>query len=387
MNLNRKQLTILFTVTILSTILLTSITVLAFTPSGTFVISGGVYSGAPTYTIYNISGTYYAKNANGVLAYSGAVCSTIVQNCADQLTTGGKLYFLNGHYQFNTGFNITYDSVTIEGESKGHALDGVVFEFTGTGAFITIGSASLNAWYTMIENVRIWDNGSGSVGITTYADEPLIRNVEVAYFDIGIYLVHNTDLSNYTTAQAVLSEVNVNNCVYEAIKVEMGDVFAYNLITAGSGTGLSIVSHAVNQTGGFSGINIHSWGNDIGVYVRDVFNVDFSNLECEDNANQGMYIHTYAGDVKRVAINGGRFWNNPGATSHIHFVTESGSNITNVQMSNIRFDSTAPAFGSYTPSGTFEQGSIIGSSFEGALTSYPANLKVNLCWNVSTWIP
>ena len=381
MNLNRKQLSLMLTVVMLATVLLTTLTVVALTPTTTFTISGGVYPGGPSYTVYVISGTYTAKDQNGVIEFQETNASNLVQDCLDSLTTGGKLYFLVGRYQFDSQITVTYDSVTIEGEVKGHAFDGVVFEFTGSGAFIMVGSANLNAWYTLIENVRILDNGSGTVGITTYADEPLIRNVEVAYFDVGIYLVHNLDLSGYTTAQAVLSEVNVNNCVYEGIKVGMGDVFASNIITAACATGLSI------ELGGFSGVNIHSWGNDIGVYLGSSYNINFANLEIEDNADQGLYVHGFSSDVDRVAINGGLLWNNPGATSHIHFVCENTFNITNFQMSNMRFDDSAIPFGMYTPSGNFTQGNIIGSSFESALTSYPTDLKINLCWNVTTWIP
>lgn len=62
-------------------------------PTLNFVISGGPYPGAPEYTVWLESGTYYAKDANGRITHSGTNATTVIQaieNIVDDV--GGIIY-------------------------------------------------------------------------------------------------------------------------------------------------------------------------------------------------------------------------------------------------------------------------------------------------------
>lgn len=93
MYLSRKQLGIVLAVTILSTVLaLTPVVyVLAQGGSTTFTISSGIYPGAPSYTVYSVSGTYYAKNAYGVISYSSTNASFVINSAINSALPNGKV--------------------------------------------------------------------------------------------------------------------------------------------------------------------------------------------------------------------------------------------------------------------------------------------------------
>jgi hypothetical protein len=69
--------------------------VFAVSPSSAFTISGGIYPGAPSYTVWYEGGYYFAKDANGEIDYSGTNASQII-NYAITATyaNGGGTVFL-----------------------------------------------------------------------------------------------------------------------------------------------------------------------------------------------------------------------------------------------------------------------------------------------------
>ena len=69
--------------------------VFAVSPSSTVTISGGVYPGAPSYTVWREGDYYFAKDANGEIEYSGTNASNVVQSCFDVIDSvgGGSVYF------------------------------------------------------------------------------------------------------------------------------------------------------------------------------------------------------------------------------------------------------------------------------------------------------
>jgi len=106
------------------TILLTSgflFYTFAQTPSSTFVISGGVYSGAPSFTIWREGSNYFAKDANGQLRYSGTNASNIIQNCLDTtgVAGGGLIFIRQDEYVLDTTIIIRYKRLTLIGENGG----------------------------------------------------------------------------------------------------------------------------------------------------------------------------------------------------------------------------------------------------------------------------
>lgn len=93
-------------------LLLGSLIVFALSPSSTFYISSGSYPGAPSYTIENEGNNVFAKDANGLIEFSGTNASAIIQNSIDALYSiggaggskfGGTVYVMKGDdYNINT---------------------------------------------------------------------------------------------------------------------------------------------------------------------------------------------------------------------------------------------------------------------------------------------
>lgn len=84
-------------------------------PSSTFTISSGVYPGAPSYTIWVEGSEYFVKDANGLIAYSGANFTTLSASCVMALPLdGGKIVFRVGAYAGHIVINRS--NIILEGE-------------------------------------------------------------------------------------------------------------------------------------------------------------------------------------------------------------------------------------------------------------------------------
>lgn len=78
---------------------LTGIVVYASVPSNIMVLSGGVYPGSSSYSVYVVDLTYYAKDQNGVNQFSGASCDDVVNDIVDDLDgSGGTIIFATGTF-------------------------------------------------------------------------------------------------------------------------------------------------------------------------------------------------------------------------------------------------------------------------------------------------
>lgn len=104
-------------------------------PSSTFTISSGVHPGAPSYTIWTEGGEYFAKDANGLLAYSGTNAADSFQFVIDALgVLGGSVFIAKGTYI------ITHAIIPFPG-----ALDAAgTLKITGEGIYQTILKADSN---------------------------------------------------------------------------------------------------------------------------------------------------------------------------------------------------------------------------------------------------
>jgi len=76
-------------------LLIGSLIVYAATPSSTFYISSGVYPGVPSFTVWREGSNYFAKDANGLIAYSGTNETIVTQNAIDN-TDSGLVYLKGG---------------------------------------------------------------------------------------------------------------------------------------------------------------------------------------------------------------------------------------------------------------------------------------------------
>lgn len=88
--------------------------------SQTHIISAGKYPAAPDYTIWsNDDGTYYAKDAYGVLAFTGAEPGALVNSA---IQAGGvSIEFTTGTFEFTTSI-IANKSVSIYGQGYNQTI-------------------------------------------------------------------------------------------------------------------------------------------------------------------------------------------------------------------------------------------------------------------------
>jgi len=74
------QLKHLFVVMLICIVAFSSVGYILGSNGGTFTLSSGIYPGAPSYTIWREDTVYYAKNAYGVIDYSGTNASSVIYN-------------------------------------------------------------------------------------------------------------------------------------------------------------------------------------------------------------------------------------------------------------------------------------------------------------------
>jgi hypothetical protein len=136
--------------------------VFAVSPSSTFTITSGIYPGAPSYTIWREGSNYFAKDANGVLAYSGTVATTVIQNVFNQMPL--KVLFKEGIYDITGSTVIAYAPIVIEGEGKSSIISGGTLQVNGTG-WDTVGwESNINVvTHLCFESngdvIQLWFNG------------------------------------------------------------------------------------------------------------------------------------------------------------------------------------------------------------------------------------
>jgi hypothetical protein len=105
--------------------------------SNTYTISPEVYPEAPSYTVWMEGSNYFAKDANGIIAFSGTNASQILQNTLNASVNGGKIFVKEGNYTFNTSVVFPYGarSITVQGASgwsKSNNRSGAFLESTIT---------------------------------------------------------------------------------------------------------------------------------------------------------------------------------------------------------------------------------------------------------------
>lgn len=188
----------------LTAILAVSITGIAIAQSPTYyqVITSGLYSGAPSYTIFNDNGVTYAKTAYGSIAFSGATTS-VLNSVAGAVETGNQVYFKAGVYTLTS--TVTWDQgVSLIGEHgdadfyfpiddtyKSYTKGGVTF-IDGTVDGITMFQLGLNSsdtfGYTLKDltfsgyaTLQAWNAHKGGIAINYV-------NIQSSEFEnIGVY--------------------------------------------------------------------------------------------------------------------------------------------------------------------------------------------------------
>jgi len=123
-------------------------------PDSTFTISSGVYPGAPSYTVWREGSEFFAKDANGLLAYSGTDASAVIQ-AAINAVPGGRIFLTKsmGRTTLHTGLvSALTGNLNIEGESTWATWESWLL-FDGPGACFSLSAVgySINLKHIGVE--------------------------------------------------------------------------------------------------------------------------------------------------------------------------------------------------------------------------------------------
>jgi parallel beta-helix repeat protein len=99
-------------------------------PTTPFVMSGGVYPGAPSFTVWGEAGTYYAKNQYGAISFASTNATVTIQNAINTLSGYGIINFKAGTYPID-GLRVigligvidnTLQHIYLKGEGQGNTI-------------------------------------------------------------------------------------------------------------------------------------------------------------------------------------------------------------------------------------------------------------------------
>jgi parallel beta-helix repeat protein len=407
--------------------------VYASTPNEIQTFSGGIHAGATTYTIYNVDGTVYCKDQNGVVDYSGTDDTTVINDCLDD--------GIEGVYKFVGDFSLDGDIQPLDGQT----LDLYDARLDQTKAdlphndVIWIGSVSdvkvlggvFTGGYSAVESAQsTTDHG---------ADKPnniVIRDITVEYTDVhdGIHIANSSNViienciikNTIETGIRILTyseNVTINGNLIENTGehgIRVYETTSYvtitgNVIRNSYTNGISAEAYHVEVIGNVmfncatSGSNIVLTvsGNDYTSCVgNSIYGAPYFGITCGSNSICSSNLIRDCGYginvIENCTVTG----------NSIYEVTYYGIEVTgpnNVLTGNrvdsgsrgIKIDSGAD-FNVITGGAYIDQswGIQIDSGCDnnvvvGCSTRYCTNgiidsgtdNQINLCWNITTWIP
>lgn len=232
--------------------------VYAYSPGNFQVISGGVYPGAPSYTVFEDSGTYYVKDEFGYVAYSAADASTVFNNIFDSLVTGTGISYtikvLSGTYTFGSSVTIEkladqiWDTaIKIEGQTE---MYGTNFVKDFDGDLFTIGDGTNRIGYITFKG--IYFEGGDNSGALISSNTINSLNLEYCTFDNN----NGAAISTLATwgGPCIWNRISVTNCgnaTVPAVNID-GNSNAITIIdssiAANNGVGIEISSDSSSIT-------------------------------------------------------------------------------------------------------------------------------------------
>ena len=281
MNLKPKQFLLAIVTTALISCIITASLVLSTTTTSTFYISGGIYPGAPAYTDWSeTDGNYYAKDANGLIAFYGTNGTTVIQSALDGLTVGRtwkEKVVLKGLFTLTNPILISSDTILdIQGEiiipasmvdylylisNKDHVLGNVNIEILNGRIDGNLSSDHATPTTMPTDGLR---------PIRMYAVQNLtIDNVEV--YCSPTYGIELARIGNVGCERAIITRCRIYNAWYDGIicddagQVQISNnIVEYTAFRSGLGDSISAYN-------GSSSVIITNnwvrWGNGSGIGV------------------------------------------------------------------------------------------------------------------------
>lgn len=194
--------------------------------SQTHVISGGVYPGAPAYTVwFDGVATYYAKNAYGVLSFSGANAANVINdaiaatvyvnpNFGGVVELSAQIFYIDKSINLTTGVSLKgQGSDTTYLYTQGFPADGIMIN-VGANHRVTI------------EGLRLYSNAVNTTAIWAGDPDPAANAYQNTYKDlfiwnteIGIDQGRHSDTGDYDSTYI---DIRTNNVTYPFVLVSSG---------------------------------------------------------------------------------------------------------------------------------------------------------------------
>lgn len=298
-------------VSVLITVLLTTVSVLALVPSETFVVSSGAYPGAPTYTFWTDGGgNYFSKNQYGTIAYSGTDADLVMNQTITAVSSGATILFGVGAYTFDNPIIINDKSITLMGTMGDVNKGGTILRFdTGVNGFVINSDATDYTPNVIIQGFLLTNvSGYAGTGVLSKGQYLTVRDVAIEGFAVGISLEMGTGVS---AGDSLINNVVVRNCQYQGILIQSNDNRMSNVIVHGNEDGIQL---STSNSGGLQASNIHTWGNSAnGLKITQSVYDYFVNFVSEGNQGWGVYIGSLTGNVTSTKFSNSWVWCNTNA--------------------------------------------------------------------------
>jgi len=420
-------------------LLLGTLIVFAASPATTFYISGGVYPGAPSYTIWKEGSNYFAKDDNGQLKFSGTNATEIIQNCMDNLpatnrkvvltgyfTLDGQVYLSDNLYldltqayvkqgRLGTNYNCIFVSTAkkniiiyggqLDGNREGGTTrpaiyiesDGVNYSFNVTISSVEIhnvyGSAItlINASDCIVKNNYIWNIGDSTthVGSGIAVDDYSVNNI------ITGNLIRDSNEHGIKEYPTCANNSITNNHIRDTYKTGISAGGKHTVVSFNTLENCGTGSYASIHTGNTALVKII--GNtivDAVYYAIALYSNDLASGNSIENCGHGIIAQDncsvsnnliYSVTGTGIHITG----NDTTVTSNVCRENSRGILLQDAEYTVVSSCILIDNTWGLQESGTSNYNLIVGlntrSCTNGILT-VGANTHVNLCWNITTWI-
>jgi len=398
-------------------------------PSTTQFIGGGIYPGAPSYTIWKEGSNYFAKNSNGEIEFSGTNATQVIQNCVSDgvsLLIKGNI-ILDGQIYLTDNMDVDLTNAEIkQGRTTGayaslfvcesvanvHIHGGVLDGNRRGGVTVGHGIYIGNSKNITVEDVRIYNTwGTGIVLIN--ATCCFVHHNYIA--DTGLTYGPGIRLDGYTNRSIVSENIIVDSNEHGIKEYQYGicqeNQIIHNIIINPNSTGISAGgyhtliafnkiynvpnNHGLYATGYYQRVignevyNVTGSGN-YGIKVtsntvvsNNIVTNCFDGIQVESNCTVTGNL-VYDVDYYALHIVG----NCSSVTGNTCYASNTGIRVQNSYYNTILGNTlTDNYYGLYELNSDYNIITSCNSrgSTNGIIT-VGANTKVNLCWNGTSWI-
>lgn len=218
MQISLKKAAALIICFVVLTVGITYVIVKAQSPSTEFYLSGGIYPGAPRFTIWCEGSDYFAKNQYGQIMYSGSNASQILQNTINDVDTAGDYQ----HPYNNTGEIAKISIISPLIINSEITINDVIILDLGWQRI------TLNAGFNLpsgTSSIKIQNGGflAGQSGVTAFLlnatqniimDNLHFKGTSTINFDYAINIISNSDASSNFIRLANIYISNATTGIY-----------------------------------------------------------------------------------------------------------------------------------------------------------------------------